>query len=46
MREIAEDLSDDDIRAVALYFEWLRPGEDDGRAGARVGAHEPERNGG
>jgi cytochrome c553 len=46
MRDIAEDLSDEDIRAVASYFEWLRPGEDDGRGGARVGAHEPERNGG
>jgi cytochrome c553 len=46
MRDIAEDLSDDDIRAVALYFEWLRPGEDDGRGGARVGASERERTGG
>jgi cytochrome c553 len=46
MRDIAEDLSDEDIRAVALYFEWLRPGEDDGPGGARVGAREPERSGG
>jgi cytochrome c553 len=46
MRDIAEDLSDEDIRAVALYFEWLRPGEDDGGGGARVGAREHERSGG
>jgi cytochrome c553 len=45
-RDTAADLSDEDIRAVALYFEWLRPREDDGRGGARVSAHEPERNGG
>ena len=46
MRDIAEDLSDEDIRAVALYFEWLRPGEADGGGGARVGAREPEPRGG
>jgi cytochrome c553 len=45
MRGIAEDLSDKDIRAVALYFEWLRPGEDD-PGEARVGVGEPERGGG
>ena len=31
MRDIADGLSDEDIRAVALYFEWLRPAEDDGQ---------------
>jgi cytochrome c553 len=46
MRDIAEDLSDEDIRAVALYFEWLRPREDGGEGGARVGARERERSGG
>ncbi|HEX6114389.1 MAG TPA: c-type cytochrome [Geminicoccaceae bacterium] len=46
MRDIAEDLRDEDIRAVALYFEWLRPAEDDKQAGARVGARERERTGG
>ena len=46
MRDIADGLSDEDIRAVALYFEWLRPAEDDGREGARVGARERERTGG
>jgi cytochrome c553 len=38
MREIADGLSDQDIRAVALYFEWLRPAEPDGQASSRVGA--------
>jgi cytochrome c553 len=46
MRDIAEDLSDQDIRAVALYFEWLRPGETDGGGGARVGARERGPTGG
>jgi cytochrome c553 len=46
MRDIAQDMSDADIRAVASYFEWLRPGEDDGRGGARVGAREPKSDGG
>ena len=46
MRDIAEDLSDDDIRAVAMYFEWLRPGEGAGRGEARAGARKPKRNGG
>jgi cytochrome c553 len=46
MRDIAEELSDDDIRAVALYYEWLRPAENDEPSGARMGAHEPDRNGG
>ena len=45
MRDIADGLSDEDIRAVALYFEWLRPAEDDGQ-GARVGARQRERTGG
>jgi cytochrome c553 len=46
MRDIARDLSDDDIRALAMYFEWLRPGEADQPPGASVGTHEPERDGG
>jgi cytochrome c553 len=46
MRDIAADLSDEDIRAVALYYEWLRPGEADGRDGAKVGAREREPSGG
>jgi cytochrome c553 len=46
MREIAEALSDEDIRAVALYLEWLRPGEGDGRDGTKVGAREREAGGG
>jgi cytochrome c553 len=46
MRAIAEGLSDDDVRAVALYFEWLRPAEDEGQAGTRVGARKRERTGG
>jgi cytochrome c553 len=45
MANIAEALSGDDIRAVALYYEWLRPGEhtDDG---TRVGARERPQGGG
>jgi cytochrome c553 len=46
MRDIAEDLSDDDIRAGAMYFEWRRPGEGAGRGEARAGARKPKRNGG
>jgi cytochrome c553 len=46
MRDIARRLSDDDIRAVAMYFEWLRPGEDHEGGGARVSEHKPARNGG
>jgi len=45
MANIADALSDDDIRAVALYYEWLRPGEDtDDRT--RVGARERPQGGG
>jgi hypothetical protein len=45
MADIATAMSDEDIRAVALYFEWLRP---DGAAegGAKVGARQPDRRGG
>jgi len=46
MRDIAEELSDEDIRAVALYFEWLRPGAGDRRGGAKVGARELQPSGG
>jgi cytochrome c553 len=46
MRDIARALSDEDIRAVALYYEWLRPGEGEGRDGAKVGARERGPGGG
>jgi cytochrome c553 len=46
MRDIARKLSDQEIRALALYFEWLRPGEADGRNGAKVGARERDPSGG
>jgi len=45
MRDIAQGMSDEDIRAVASYFEWLRPGEDD-PGEATAGAREPAREGG
>jgi cytochrome c553 len=45
MANIAEALSGDDIRAVALYYEWLRPGEDTDD-GTRVGARERSQGGG
>ena len=45
MAEIAEALSGEDIRAVALYYEWLRPGENP-EDGTRVGARAPHRSGG
>jgi cytochrome c553 len=45
MADIAEALSGEDIRAVALYYEWLRPGDDQGD-GTRVGARAPHRSGG
>jgi cytochrome c553 len=46
MRAIADGLSEEDIRAVALYFEWLRPAEGEGQEGAQAGARERERTGG
>jgi cytochrome c553 len=46
MRDLAGGLSDEDIRAVALYFEWLRPAADGQQKGARVGAGGRERTGG
>jgi cytochrome c553 len=46
MRDIAEELSDEDIRAVALYFEWLRPDEGDGGDGTKVGTRERGPSGG
>jgi cytochrome c553 len=46
MRDIADGLSDEDIRAVALYFEWLRPAKDDRQEGAQAGAPVRERTGG
>jgi cytochrome c553 len=45
MAEIARALSADDVRAVALYYEWLRPGAPEGD-GATVGAGEPGPAGG
>jgi cytochrome c553 len=46
MRDIADRLSAEDIRAVALYFEWLRPAEDAGQGGARASRRAGERTGG
>jgi cytochrome c553 len=46
MAEIADALSDEDIRAVALYYEWLRPDAGEGEGGARVGARARDRAGG
>ena len=45
MADIATAMSDEDIRAVALYFEWLRP---DGAVenGAKVGAPRHDGSGG
>ena len=45
MANIAEAMSDEDIRAVALYYEWLRPDEGADQ-GTRVGARERLRGGG
>jgi cytochrome c553 len=46
MRDIAEELSDEDIRAVALYFEWLRPAAGEGGDGTKVGTRERGPSGG
>ena len=46
MAEIADALSEEDIRAVALYYEWLRPGVGEVEEGARVGARARDRAGG
>lgn len=46
MADIARAMSDEDIHAVALYFEWVRPGEADAGSGTEVGARERERSGG
>jgi cytochrome c553 len=45
MRDIARDLSDEDIRALALHYETLRPVEAAGD-GARVGARAAGPSGG
>jgi cytochrome c553 len=45
MADIAMAMSDDDIHAVALYFEWLRP-NGDAENGAKVGARQHDRSGG
>jgi cytochrome c553 len=44
MRDIARDLSEEDIRALALYYETLRP--DQGGSGTRVGASADRASGG
>ena len=36
MEDIARKLSDEDIRAVALYFEWVRPPAAEGLAESAV----------
>jgi cytochrome c553 len=46
MRDIAAKLSGQDIRALALYYEWLRPGAGNGRSGAKLGSREPRHGGG
>ncbi|MCC2663302.1 MAG: cytochrome c4 [Geminicoccaceae bacterium] len=46
MAEIADALSDEDIRAVALYYEGLRPDSGESEGGARVGARARDRAGG
>jgi cytochrome c553 len=46
MADIAEAMDDDDIRAVALYYEWLRPEGEAARGGTEVGARERDRSGG
>jgi cytochrome c553 len=46
MRDIAEELSDEDIRAVALYFEWLRPAAGEGGDGTKVRTRERGPSGG
>ena len=38
MRDIAEEMSEEDIRAVALYYEWLGPALVDQDEGAEEGA--------
>jgi cytochrome c553 len=45
MADIAMAMSDEDIRAVALYFEWLRP-NGGAENGAKVGARQHDRSGG
>jgi cytochrome c553 len=44
MASIAKAMSDDDVRAVALYYEWLRPSEGEPKRRTEVGSR--ERNGG
>ena len=46
MADIARAMSDEDIHAVALYFESVRPGAADGGSGAEVGVRARERSGG
>jgi cytochrome c553 len=46
MRQIAKGLSDEDIRALALYYEWLRLGESGAERETEVGARERGRSGG
>jgi cytochrome c553 len=44
MGRVARRMTDDDIRAVALYFQSLRPGESEARA--KIGARALDRSGG
>jgi cytochrome c553 len=46
MTDIAKSMSDEDVRAVALYYEWLRPDGEAARRGIEVGARERDRSGG
>lgn len=46
MADIAKSMSHDDIRAVALYYEWLRPEGDAAGRASKVGARERDRSGG
>jgi cytochrome c553 len=46
MADIARAMSDEDIHAVAVYFESLRPEAHEGTSGAATGARPRERGGG
>lgn len=45
MTDIANALSDEDIRAAALYFEWLRPNREAGEPDTEIGARERSQSG-
>jgi cytochrome c553 len=46
MSESAKAMSDEDIRAVALYYEWLRPDGAAAGGGTEIGARERDASGG